>query len=155
MMLWVMMGMYVPFVAPSLTLRRCLCVTSSGPTIGILRCSMTFHFKVGSSKEGNGRFYISFSVPFVAPSLTLRRCLCVTRSGPTIGILRCSMTFHFKVGSSKEGNGRFYISFSHPTGLSTIVPSLTPIQHVKDSMAPCCRCLFLGKPVNLTVPIVL
>ena len=25
-MLWVMMGMYVPFVAPSLTLRRCPCV---------------------------------------------------------------------------------------------------------------------------------
>ena len=27
-MLWVMMGMYVPFVAPSLTLKRCPCVTS-------------------------------------------------------------------------------------------------------------------------------
>ena len=27
-MLWVMMGMFVPFVAPSLTLRRCPCVTS-------------------------------------------------------------------------------------------------------------------------------
>ena len=27
-MLWVMMGMYVPFVAPSLTLRRCPCVKS-------------------------------------------------------------------------------------------------------------------------------
>ena len=25
-MLWVMMGMFVPFVAPSLTLRRCPCV---------------------------------------------------------------------------------------------------------------------------------
>ena len=27
-MLWVMMVMFVPFVAPSLTLKRCLCVTS-------------------------------------------------------------------------------------------------------------------------------
>ena len=27
-MLWVMMGMYVPFVAPSLTLKRCPFVTS-------------------------------------------------------------------------------------------------------------------------------
>ena len=27
-MLWVMMGMYVRFVAPSLTLKRCPCVTS-------------------------------------------------------------------------------------------------------------------------------
>ena len=27
-MLWVMMGMYVPFVAPSVTLKRCLCMTS-------------------------------------------------------------------------------------------------------------------------------
>ena len=27
-MLWVMMGMYVPFVAPSLTMKRCPCVTS-------------------------------------------------------------------------------------------------------------------------------
>ena len=27
-MLWVTMGMYVPFVAPSMTLRRCPCVTS-------------------------------------------------------------------------------------------------------------------------------
>ena len=27
-MLWMKMGMYVPFVAPSLTLRRCPCVTS-------------------------------------------------------------------------------------------------------------------------------
>ena len=27
-MLWVMMGMYVPFVAPSLSLKRCPCVTS-------------------------------------------------------------------------------------------------------------------------------
>ena len=27
-MLWVAMGMYVPFAAPSLTLRRCPCVTS-------------------------------------------------------------------------------------------------------------------------------
>ena len=27
-MLWVMMGMFVPFVAPSLTLKRCPCVTS-------------------------------------------------------------------------------------------------------------------------------
>ena len=27
-MLWVTMGMYVPFVAPSLTLKRCPCVTS-------------------------------------------------------------------------------------------------------------------------------
>ena len=27
-MWWVTMGMYVPFVAPSLTLRRCPCVTS-------------------------------------------------------------------------------------------------------------------------------
>ena len=26
--LWVMMGMYVPFVAPSLTVRRCPCVAS-------------------------------------------------------------------------------------------------------------------------------
>ena len=27
-MLWVTMGMYVPFVAPSLTLRKCSCVKS-------------------------------------------------------------------------------------------------------------------------------
>ena len=27
-MLWVMMGMNMPFVAPSLTLKRCPCVTS-------------------------------------------------------------------------------------------------------------------------------
>ena len=27
-MLWVMMGMFVPFVTPSVTLKRCPCVTS-------------------------------------------------------------------------------------------------------------------------------
>ena len=27
-MLWVMMGIFAPFVAPSLTLKRCPCVTS-------------------------------------------------------------------------------------------------------------------------------
>ena len=32
-MLWVTMGMYVPFVVPSLTLRRCPCVTSVGCNI--------------------------------------------------------------------------------------------------------------------------
>ena len=32
-MLWVTMGMYVPFVAPSLTLRRCPCVTTVSSNI--------------------------------------------------------------------------------------------------------------------------
>ena len=32
-MLWVTMGMYVPFVAPSLTLRICPCVTSASCNI--------------------------------------------------------------------------------------------------------------------------
>ena len=32
-MLWVTMGMYVPFVAPSMTLRRCPCVKSGSCNI--------------------------------------------------------------------------------------------------------------------------
>ena len=38
-MLWVMMGMFVPFVAPSLTLRRCPCVTSVN--CNIVRIALT------------------------------------------------------------------------------------------------------------------
>ena len=38
-MLWVMMGMYVPFVAPSLTLKRCPCVTSVN--CNIVRIALT------------------------------------------------------------------------------------------------------------------
>ena len=38
-MLWVTMGMYVPFVAPSLTLRRCPCVTSV--SCNIVRIALT------------------------------------------------------------------------------------------------------------------
>ena len=38
-MLWVMMGMYVPFVAPSLTLKSCPCVTSVN--CNIVRIALT------------------------------------------------------------------------------------------------------------------
>ena len=38
-MLWVMMGMFVPFVAPSLTLRRCPCVKSVN--CNIVRIALT------------------------------------------------------------------------------------------------------------------
>ena len=38
-LLWVMMGMYVPFVAPSLTLRRCSCVTSGNCNISLQCCT--------------------------------------------------------------------------------------------------------------------
>ena len=38
-MLWVMMGMFVPFVAPSLTLKRCACVTSVN--CNIVRIALT------------------------------------------------------------------------------------------------------------------
>ena len=38
-MLWVMMGMFVPFVAPSLTLKRCPCVTSVN--CNIVRIALT------------------------------------------------------------------------------------------------------------------
>ena len=38
-MWWVVMGMYVPFVAPSVTLRRCPCVTSV--SCNILRIALT------------------------------------------------------------------------------------------------------------------
>ena len=38
-MLWVMMGMYVPFVAPSLTLKRCPCATSVN--CNIVRIALT------------------------------------------------------------------------------------------------------------------
>ena len=36
-MLWVTMGMYVPFVAPSLTLRRCPCVTSGDTRVSMAK----------------------------------------------------------------------------------------------------------------------
>ena len=38
-MFWVVMGMYVPFVAPSLTLRRCPCVASVN--CNIVRIALT------------------------------------------------------------------------------------------------------------------
>ena len=38
-MWWVVMGMYVPFVAPSLTLKRCPCVTSVN--CNIVRIALT------------------------------------------------------------------------------------------------------------------
>ena len=38
-MLWVMMGMYMPFVAPSLTPKRCPCVTSVN--CNIVRIALT------------------------------------------------------------------------------------------------------------------
>ena len=38
-MLWVRMGMFVPFVAPSLTLKRCPCVTSVN--CNIVRIALT------------------------------------------------------------------------------------------------------------------
>ena len=38
-MLWVMMEMYVPFVAPSVTLKRCPCVTSVN--CNIVRIALT------------------------------------------------------------------------------------------------------------------
>ena len=38
-MLWVMIGMYVPFVAPILTLKRCPCVTSVN--CNIVRIALT------------------------------------------------------------------------------------------------------------------
>ena len=38
-MLWVTMGMCVPFIAPSLTLRRCPCVTSV--SCNIVRVTLT------------------------------------------------------------------------------------------------------------------
>ena len=46
-MLWVTMGMYVPFVAPSLTLRRCPCVTTV--SCNIVRIALT-HIHVTMSR---------------------------------------------------------------------------------------------------------
>ena len=47
-MLWVAMGMYVPIVAPSLTLRRCPCVTSV--SCNIVRLALTrIHVTVSQS----------------------------------------------------------------------------------------------------------
>ena len=46
-MLWVTMGMYVPFVAPSLTLRRCPYVTSV--RCNIVRIALT-HIPVTMSR---------------------------------------------------------------------------------------------------------
>ena len=46
-MLWVTMGMYVPFVAPSLTLRRCPCVTNI--SCNIVRIALT-HIHVTMSR---------------------------------------------------------------------------------------------------------
>ena len=46
-MLWMMMGMYVLFVAPNLTLRRCPCVTSV--SCNIVRIALT-HIHVTMSR---------------------------------------------------------------------------------------------------------
>ena len=40
-MLWVMMGMFVPFVAPSVALTRCPCVTSVMCNIGRIALAHT------------------------------------------------------------------------------------------------------------------
>ena len=50
-MLWVMMGMYVPFVAPSLTLKRCPCVTSVN--CNIVRIALTHMLATSSGYVSN------------------------------------------------------------------------------------------------------
>ena len=45
-MLWVMMGMYVPFVAPSLTVKRCPCVTSVNRMEGTI---LVFESKIAAN----------------------------------------------------------------------------------------------------------
>ena len=62
-MLWVTMGMYVPFVAPSLTLRRCPCVTKV--SWNIVQIALT-HIHVAMS-----RCFNSATVPCSAHKLLI------------------------------------------------------------------------------------
>ena len=71
MMLWVTMGMYVPFVAPSLTLRRCSCVTSV--SCNIVRIALTrIHINVNDNVTVT--MSVTVTPPIHPPSALF--CLC-------------------------------------------------------------------------------
>ena len=125
-MLWVMMGMFVPFVAPSLTLKRCPCVTSVN--CNIVRIAF-MHLKGGGGHRPNSscQLHSNCTLPTVAVARMICNCrllLCRFTALPTIPNRFYTHLSHYPVASisikqgTATGGGGFWhkASVSEATG---------------------------------------